>query len=81
MERAAPGYSQSSQWVATPLSQTGIRVDRSNSCKGPAYPVKGPKNKPKSQTKIFGPASVIWDQISEIWSQKGQPGNPDYHST
>jgi len=25
--------------------------------------------------KILGPASVIWDQISEIWPQKGQPGN------
>jgi len=30
----------------------------------------------KGQTKILGPASVIWDQISEILSQKGQPGNP-----
>jgi len=26
---------------------------------------------------ILGPESVIWDQISEIWPQKGQPGNPD----
>ena len=30
----------------------------------------------KGQTKILGPISVIWDQISEIWPQKGQPGNP-----
>jgi len=37
---------------------------------------KGQKE-PKSQTKILGPASVIWDQISDIWPQKGQPGNPD----
>jgi len=29
----------------------------------------------KGQTKILGPASVIWDQIS----QKGQPGNPGPH--
>jgi len=21
--------------------------------------------------------SVVWDQISEIWPQKGRPGNPD----
>jgi len=25
----------------------------------------------KGQTKILGPTSVIWDQISEIWPQKG----------
>ena len=52
--------------------QTGPRVVRSNSCKGPVYPGK----EPKGQTNFLGPASVIWDQISEIWPQKGQPGNP-----
>jgi len=30
----------------------------------------------KGQTKILEPAGVIWDQISEIWLQKGQPGIP-----
>jgi len=55
------------------VSQTGPRVVRSNSCKGPVYPGKGPK---KGQTKILGPTSVIWGQRSEIWPQKGQPGNP-----
>jgi len=35
---------------------------------------KGQK-RAKGQTKILGPASVIWDQIS----QKGQPGNPGPH--
>jgi len=34
----------------------------------------------KGQTKILGPASVIWDQISEIWPKKGQPGNPVHTS-
>jgi len=29
----------------------------------------------KGQMKIVEPASIIWDQISEIWSQKDQPGN------
>jgi len=52
--------------------QTGPRVVRSNSCKGPVYPGKGQK-KPKGQTKILGPASFVWDQISEFWPQKGQP--------
>jgi len=33
-------------------------------------------NLEKGQTKILGPTSVIWDQIYEIWPQKGQPGNP-----
>jgi len=42
--------------------------------RGKIYPGKWPK---KSQTKILEPASVIWDQIAEIWPQKGQPGNPD----
>jgi len=27
---------------------------------------------------MFWPASVIWDQISEIWPQKGQPDDPAY---
>jgi len=36
---------------------------------------KGQK-RAKGQTKILGPPSLIWDQISEIWPQKGQPGNP-----
>jgi len=49
------------------VSQTGPRVVRSNSCKRPVYPGKGP-------------ASVIWDKISEIWPQKGQPGNPACHT-
>ena len=40
---------------------------------------KGQKE-PKGQTKTLGPASVVWDQISEIWPQKGQSGNPDYSS-
>jgi len=33
----------------------------------------------KGQKKILMPASVIWDQISEICPQKGQPcrGTPD----
>jgi len=31
----------------------------------------------KGQKNILGPASVIWDQIFEIWPKKGQPGNPD----
>jgi len=26
--------------------------------------------------KILGPESVIWDQILDMWPQKGQPGNP-----
>ena len=30
----------------------------------------------KGQKKILEPVSVVWDQISEIWPQKGQPGNP-----
>jgi len=37
--------------------------------KSQIYPRKGPK---KSQTStILGPASVIWNQISEIWPQNG----------
>ena len=31
--------------------------------------------------KILGPVSVIWYRISEIWPQKGQPGNLDYNMT
>jgi len=27
----------------------------------------------------LGPARIIWDQISKIWPQNGQPGNPAYH--
>jgi len=30
----------------------------------------------KGQTKILGPASVIWDQIFEIWPQECQHANP-----
>jgi len=26
--------------------------------------------------KFLGPASVIWDQIFEIWPQQGQTDNP-----
>jgi len=52
-------------------SQTGLRVATSNSCKGPVL-------LEKDQTKILGPESVILDQISEIWPQKAQPGNPAF---
>ena len=44
---------------------------------GQIYFLQGAKSiLEKGQTKILGPASVIWDQISEIWPRKGQPGNP-----
>jgi len=59
------------------VSQKEPRVLRSNSYKGPIYPDlswKRAKKKPKGQTKILGPASVVWHKISEIWPQKGQPG-------
>jgi len=41
--------------------------------------LKKDKKEPKGPNQNFGatPASVICDQISEIWPQKGQPGNPD----
>jgi len=58
------------------VSQTGPTVVRSNSCKGPSLSWKMAKIEPKGQTKILGPASIIWDQISKSWPQKGQPGNP-----
>jgi len=45
------------------VSQAGPRVARANSCKGPAYPGKGPKKSQKGQTKILGSASVIWDKF------------------
>jgi len=54
------------------VSQTGPRVVRSNFCEGPV----NPRKEPKGQTKILWPASVIWNQISDIWPQKGQPDNP-----
>jgi len=53
--------------------QTGPSVVRSNFCKGPNLSWK----RAKGQTKILGPASVIWDHISEIWPQKGQPDIAD----
>jgi len=59
------------------VSQTGLRVVRSNSFKGPSVSWKRAKKEPKGQSKILGPASVICDHISEIWPQKGQPGNPE----
>jgi len=52
------------------------RVVRPNSWSGPNLSWKRTKKEPKGQTKIFGPTSAIWNQISEIWPQKGQPGNP-----
>jgi len=45
--------------------------------RGQIYPGKGPKKSQRAKPKFWGSASVIWDQISEIWPQKGQPGNPD----
>jgi len=54
--------------------QTGTRVVRPSSCKGQIYPWK----EPKAQRKMLWRASVIWDQISEIWPQKGQPDDPAY---
>jgi len=39
-------------------------------------PARGQSNLEKGQTKILELISVIWDQISEIWPQKGQLGNP-----
>jgi len=42
---------------------------------------KRAKKEPKGQTKILGPTSVIWNQIYEIWPQKGQPGNRDANAT
>jgi len=51
-------------------------VVKSNSCKGPSPSWKGAKKEPKEQLKILGPASVIWDQISEILSPKGPTWQP-----
>jgi len=58
-------------------SQTGLTVARPGSCKEPNLSWKMAKKEPKGQTKILGPASVIWNQNSQIWPQKDQPGNPD----
>jgi len=63
------------------VSETGLRVVRSNSCKGPSLSWKRAKKEPKGQTNILGPVSVIWDQIYDIWPQKGQPGNPALSSS
>jgi len=52
------------------VSQTGPRWSDLIFAWGQIYPGKGPNQN-------VGPASVIWDQISEIWPQKGLPGNPD----
>jgi len=41
------------------------------------YPGKGQKRAKRAKPKILGPASVVWDQMSEIWPQRGQPSNPD----
>ena len=41
------------------VSQTGPRVVRSNTCKGPNLTWKRAKKEPKGQTKILGPASVV----------------------
>jgi len=59
------------------VSQTGRRVVRSDFCKGSNLSWKRAKKEPKDQTKILVPGSVVWDQISEIWPQRGQSGNPD----
>jgi len=57
------------------VGQISILV-RSQSCKGPSLPWKRARKEPKGQRKFLGPPSVIWNQISEIWPQKCQPGNP-----
>jgi len=36
---------------------------------------KRAKKEPKGKTKILGPESAIWDQISEISPQNGLTGN------
>jgi len=36
------------------VSQTGPRVVRSNSCKGPDYPGKGPKKSQRVKRKFWG---------------------------
>jgi len=52
------------------VSQTGPRVVRLNSCKGRNLRGK----RANGPNKNFGPASVIYDQISEIWnSETWQP--------
>jgi len=40
--------------VKNMVSQTGPRVDRSNSSKGPAYPGKGPKKSQRAKRKFWG---------------------------
>jgi len=37
------------------------------------------KKEPKGQTKILGPASVIWAQLLENWPQESQPSNPTFN--
>jgi len=51
-------------------------VVRPKSSKQTVYPGKRPK-KAKGPSKNFEAGSGIWDQISEIWHQKGQPGNAE----
>jgi len=40
------------------VSHAGLRVVRSNSCKGPVYPGEGPKKSQKAK-QIFGPANFL----------------------
>ena len=55
------------------LSLTGPRVVGSNSCKGPVYRREAPNENFGASKCYLG--SNFW-KISEIWSQKRQPGNP-----
>ena len=55
------------------ISQTRPRYDL-NFCKGQIAIGKGPEKKQKA--KIWEKQIVnTWDQISEIWPRKDQPGN------
>jgi len=36
------------------VSQAGAKVVRSNSCKGPVYPGKGPKKSQRAKWKFWG---------------------------
>jgi len=50
-------------------------VVRSNPCKGPVYPEKGPKKSQRAKQKFWG-QKVLFGTKSLKFGPKGQPGNP-----
>jgi len=54
------------------VSQTGPSVVRSNSCKGPVYPGKGPKKSQRAKQKFWGQQVLFGTKVVKFGPKRAK---------